>query len=73
MRARVPAIENGAGTPKGPASGGGCAGDTLGCDFDKVELIGWVVVDCAAEEREEDEEDGAGDEHKRDESENRPC
>ena len=49
---RVPAIENGARIPKSPARGGRCARDALGRDFDEVELVGGVVVDCAAQEDE---------------------
>lgn len=48
-----------------------CARDAFGRDFDEEELIGWVVIDRAAEKGEENEEAGTQDENQRDETQKR--
>ena len=60
VRARIPAIDDRACVPEGPARDRVGTGDTLCHDLDEVELVGRVMVDSTTEEGEEDEEDGAG-------------
>ena len=71
MRARVPAIDDRACAPERPVRERCCAWNALRGDFDEVELIGRVVIDCAAEEGEEDEEAGTENEDQRNETQER--
>lgn len=57
----VMAIHDAAGVPKSPSCGRGGGAEAAGVGFEEVEFVGWVFVDGAAEEGQEDEEDGSCD------------
>ncbi|KAL8634691.1 MAG: hypothetical protein Q9228_007728 [Teloschistes exilis] len=66
------AIHDAADVPKSPSRGGGGGAETGGVGFEEVEFVGWILVDGAAEEGQEDEEDGSCDEDEGDEGEGGP-
>ena len=71
--AGVAAIDHRAGIPEGPSSERSRAWDAGGVGFDEVELVGRVVIDCAAKKGQEDEEGCAGNEDEGDETEDGSC
>lgn len=68
----IMAIHDAADVPKSPSRGGGGGAETGGVGFEEVEFVGWILVDGAAEEGQEDEEDGSCDEDEGDEGEGGP-
>ena len=72
VRTGIASTVDAACVPKGPSCGVGSARDAgCGC-LEEVELVGWALVDGAADEDEEGEEDGACDEDEGEDGERRP-
>lgn len=61
--ASIAAVHGAAGAPEGPSCKRGSATEAFGVGFEEVKLICRVLVDGAAEESEEDEEDCSCDEY----------
>lgn len=60
-RTLITPIHDATSVPEGPSCGRGGVAEARGLGFEEVEFVGWVLVDCAAEEGEKYEEDCSSD------------